>query len=100
MSGGPGVPLPIPREAKTLFAYAPAVPDGVPVVTVLIPEKAWAYMIDGNCHDYDMTNIGIPLRLIIGRCHDHADGMTIFEQANGGALKRHGFVDIRDGQDA
>jgi hypothetical protein len=86
------------RETKILFAFAPpdSQPDGVPVITLMMPQKAWEYMNGGMSHDFDLTNIGIPMKIIIGRCRDHAHGMAILEQANGGALKRSGYKDVRD----
>jgi hypothetical protein len=84
------------RETKTLFAIVPAsgATDGIPVLTFLIPTKGWDYMYGGMSHDFDLTNIGIPLKVIIGRCEDHADGMAMLGQANGGDMKK--FKDIRD----
>ena len=86
------------RESKVLFAMSPAhtQPDGVPVLVFVMPNKAWEYMKDGLGHDFDLTNVGIPLKILIGRCKDHADGMARLEQFNGGELKRSGFKDVRD----
>jgi hypothetical protein len=86
------------RETRVLFAYAPSStqPNGVPLVTLMMPQKAWDYMVGGLGHEFDMTKLGIPMRILIGRCQDHADGVHILEVANGGTLKRAGYNDVTD----
>jgi len=83
-------------EQKVLFAFAPAEsqPDGIPTLVFLMTQKARDYMINGLSHDFDLTKIGIPLKVIIGPCHDHASGLAQLEKANGGPLAR-GFRDAR-----
>jgi hypothetical protein len=78
------------RDEKVIFAFAPAssAADRVPTLTFMIPEKSWHYMQDGLCHEFNLTNVGIPLRVVIARCDDHAHGMAILEQANGGTLQK------------
>jgi hypothetical protein len=71
------------REMKCLFAYTSAAhaPDGVPVLMFLMPEAAWAYMRDGLCHEFDLTNVGVPIQVVIGRCRDHAHGKAMLRAA-------------------
>lgn len=86
------------RGTKCLFAFTPAdaAPDGVPVLAFLMPEAGWSYMQNGMCHEFDLTNVGIPLQVVIGRCVDHADGMNILRAANalGAATKDITKTDI------
>jgi hypothetical protein len=84
------------RAEKMLFAFAPAESNDskVPLLTFLMPEQAWQYMHDGLCHEFDLTQIGIPIQVIIGRCKDHAQGAEILETLNGGALRK--LKDVRD----
>jgi hypothetical protein len=87
---------PSDREEKVIFAFAPASsqPDHIPTLTFMMPEKSRHYMRNGMCHEFNLTNVGIPLRIIIGGCDDHAHGMAILQQANGGPLNK--FKDVRD----
>jgi hypothetical protein len=72
------------REMQVVFAMAPgrADKDGIPVLTFLMPPKSWTYMAGGMGHEFDLTNVGIPLRVLIGRCASHADGMDMIYRAN------------------
>lgn len=69
---------------KCLFAYTPAgnTESGVPMLLFLLPEAGWAYMANGLGHEFDLTNLGIPLQVVIARCVDHADGRAMLQKAN------------------
>jgi hypothetical protein len=41
--------------------------DGVATLTLLLPENAWEAMSDGNQRVFDMTQLGVGLKIIIGR---------------------------------
>lgn len=84
------------RSEKMLFAFAPAHTNdsNVPVLTFLMPQAAWDYMHGGLCHEFDLTKLGIPIQVVIGRCRDHVDGLEILQTVNGGALRKH--KDVRD----
>jgi len=66
------------RDEQVLFAFAKAVdePDGVPALLFLIPQAAWDYMKDGRGHDFDLTNLGIPLKVLIARTATNESGMN------------------------
>jgi hypothetical protein len=84
------------RDQKVVFAFVPAdrSEDGIPTLMFMMPEEAWRYMSKGLGHEFDLTNAGIPLRVLIGRSRNHATAMAELEKANGGKLK--GFMDLRD----
>ncbi len=73
----------LPREFKCVFAYTAAKdnPAGLPGLTFLMPEAAWHYMESGMCHEFDLTKVGIPIQVIIGRCRDHAAGIDMLRQS-------------------
>lgn len=77
------------RDEKVIFAFAPAhsQPDNIPVMTFLMPEAAWSYMQKGLCHEFDLTNVGLPIRVLIGRTKTHQTGLKLLEDMNGGSLK-------------
>jgi hypothetical protein len=85
------------REDRVLFGYCPADAsgDGVPNLVFMMPEAAWAYMSTGMCHEFDMTHVGIPMRVIIGRCRDHAEGMRLLSMASDGKFKDLRDVDMK-----
>jgi hypothetical protein len=89
--------IPTDRESKVIFSFTPGYTqlDKVPVLTFMMSQRAWDYMQNGLCHDFDLTRVDIPLKILIGRCTDHAHGMAILEQANGGALKAGKVKDVR-----
>ena len=72
-----------PRESKCLFAlcHAEQSPSGVPVLMFLMPDAAWHYMQSGLCHEFDLTNVGVPIQVVIGRCKDHAHGKAMMAQS-------------------
>jgi hypothetical protein len=78
------------RDEKVIFAFVPAdaAPDGVPTLTFMMPEQSWHYMRKGLGHEFDLTNVGIPLRVLIGRTRNHATGIAELEKANGGAMRK------------
>jgi len=72
------------RDEQVLFAFARAcdTPDNIPVLTFLISEAAWAYAKDGLGHDFDLTRVGIPVKVIIGRTKNNAAGLELLRAAN------------------
>lgn len=84
------------HDDQVLFALSPPASqkDGIPLLAFVIPEGAWNVMLDGRSHDFDLSVIGIPLKVIIGRSTDHLGGLKMLEAANGGPL--HDFLDYRD----
>lgn len=76
--------MPSERDKQVVFAMVPGhlSPDGIPFLTFLMSDAAWHYMKDGLGHDFDLVNVGVPLRVQIGRCRSHADGRRMIEEAN------------------
>lgn len=71
------------KEEQVIFGLAPAMPGDVPTATLLMPKAGWHYMRDGLCHDFDLRPFGIPLKIVLGRCINHDDGLRILRQAFG-----------------
>lgn len=81
-------------EEKVIFGVAPDEGDGLAVI-LQVPPEAWAYMKDGKTHSFDLTKIGIPLRIILAGCKNRADAVAIIEAAN----KAKGYGTLRDTRD-
>jgi hypothetical protein len=77
-------------EGKMVFGVSPeGQGDGAPVVLLGIPAAAWEYMKDGKTHTFDLTRVGIPVKLVLYGAKDHATAMEyirghIFEGAEPG----------------
>jgi hypothetical protein len=67
---------------QCIFAFKPAEnqPDGVPVLVFLMPQAGWDYMRNGLGHDFDLTNVGIPLKVLIGRCETRESGIAMLRK--------------------
>jgi hypothetical protein len=77
------------KPEQCIFAYqaAETQPDGIPVLVFLMPQAAWDYMQGGMGHDFDLTNVGIPLKVLIGRCETRESGIAM--------LRKTGLIDDR-----
>jgi hypothetical protein len=67
-------------EEQAVFMLAEA-HDGVPLLTVGIPEGAWKIMREGKTSTFDLTKAGLSLRLIIYGAEDHAAAMKVIEDS-------------------
>jgi hypothetical protein len=72
------------KPEQCLFAFKPAEnqPDGIPILMFLMPEAAWDYMHDGMSHEFDLTRVGIPIKVVIGRTKDQETGMALLQVTN------------------
>jgi hypothetical protein len=69
-----------PPEDKIVFALSPAGDgDGVPMLLLGVPRGAWEHMKDGKTHTFDLTHIGIPLKLMLYGAANHAAAMQMIE---------------------
>ena len=86
-------------EIQCIFAYTPAdkSPSGVPVIAFLMPEAGWAYMASGLCHEFDLTKIGVPIQVVIGRCRDRAHGRSMLNIGPGTADLTGSNIDMHIG---
>jgi hypothetical protein len=66
-------------DQKMLFALSPgsAETDGIETLTLLIPQAAWDYMRNGMCHEFDLTKIGVPLRMVLAGTPTHKTGLEL-----------------------
>jgi hypothetical protein len=59
-------------EEKMIFGVSPdGTGDGVPLVLLGIPAEAWEYMKDGKTHNFDLTKVGLPIKIIIFGAESH-----------------------------
>jgi hypothetical protein len=67
-------------ESKMVFGVSPdGQGDGVPVVLLGIPTGAWEYMRDGKTHSFDLTKIGVPIKILLYGAKDHSAAMKMVE---------------------
>jgi hypothetical protein len=58
-------------EEKVLFAVSPRPDDGLDIL-LGVPTAAWEYMKDGQTHTFDLTKLGLSIRIIMYGGPDHA----------------------------
>lgn len=81
-------------EEKMVFGVSPeGQGDGVPLVLLGIPAGAWEHMREGKTHTFDLTKIGLPIKIMLYGAADHAAAMKLIE----GHLSDKGmpYVDAR-----
>lgn len=81
-------------EEQVVFGIAPTSDGELPVIMLGIPEGAWKYMQDGKTHTFDLTRVGLPVRIMMFGAKDHsavmkeiedsmkAAGVPIFDERN------------------
>ena len=71
------------QNEKVVFAVSPdGQEDGVPLLLVGVSEAAWEYMKDGKTHHFDLTLIGLPIKLMLFGAKDRAAVIETIETAN------------------
>lgn len=69
-------------EQKLVFAISPTGQgDGVPLLLVGVPRDAWLYMKDGRTHHFDLSSVGIPIKLMMFGAKNHDEAMKVMQQA-------------------
>lgn len=67
-------------EEKMVFGVSPeGQGDGVPLVLLGIPAGAWEYMREGKTHTFDLTKVGLPIKIMLYGAADHAAAMKLIE---------------------
>jgi hypothetical protein len=67
-------------EEKIVFAVSPdGQGDGVPMLILGVPAAAWEYMKDGKTHNFDLTKIGVPLKLVLFGADSHDAAMKVLQ---------------------
>lgn len=68
-------------ETKMVFGISPqGQGDGIPVVLLGIPKGAWEFMKDGKTHHFDLTRLGVPVKMMLYGAKDHTEAMRVIEQ--------------------
>ena len=64
-----------------MFALSPTgTGDGVPLMVVGIPEKAWTVLIEGKTAEFDLTKAGLPIKLVLFGAKDHDAAMKMLTE--------------------
>lgn len=67
-------------EEKVVFGVAPAgTGDGVQMVLFGIPAAAWENLKNGKCSTFDLTKLGIPVKVALYGAANHAAAMELIE---------------------
>jgi hypothetical protein len=69
--------MPQDAEDKIVFALAPD--TDAPLVLLGIPSGAWEHMKNGQTHTFDLTKLGLPLKLMLYGAADHTAAMKMIE---------------------
>lgn len=69
-------------------------PDRIPVVVIGIPAGAWAYMADGKTHSFDLSRVGVPVKLMLFGTATRASAMDMITEAN--AMNGKNTIDATD----
>lgn len=69
-------------EEKMVFALIPdALGDGTALVMLGVPAGAWEHMKDGKTHTFDLTRVGVPVRLMLYGAADHDAAVKLIQDA-------------------
>jgi hypothetical protein len=61
------------KDEKIAFAISPeGQGDGIPALILGVPTGAWGYMADGKTHTFDLTSVGLPIKLVLFGGETHA----------------------------
>ncbi len=55
--------------------------DGVPILILGVPAGAWEFIKDGKTNTFDLTSIGVPLKLMVFGAATHAEAMKVLEKS-------------------
>jgi hypothetical protein len=77
------------EEQRVVFAVA-AAPK--PIIVLGVSQAAWEYMEDGHTHTFDLTKVGLPVRIIMFGGPDRAACEAWIAEHN----KRLGVTDVID----
>lgn len=67
-------------EEKMVFAVSKAGDE--PMLLLGIPAPAWDHMKDGKTHHFDLTKVGIPLKLMVFGGNTRTEIQAIIEEHN------------------
>ena len=86
------------RPEQTLFAVSYEGPgDGVPIVIIGVPEAAWLYMKDGKTNTFDLTKVGVNVKLVMFGAKDSTRAAQLIREATtstGGTIADMTSVDF------
>lgn len=84
-------------KQKVVFALGQN-PNGAYQVVLLMPPEAWDYMATGLAHEFDLTKMGVPIQIIIGRCATQDEGKAMLgaiHASQGKPTKDVSHMDVR-----
>ena len=79
------------RANQVVFAVSSRADGGVDVL-LGVPTAAWEYMQDGKTHTFDLTKLGLSIRLIMCGGKDQAQLRGWIDEHN----KRLGVTEVQD----
>jgi hypothetical protein len=69
------------RPEQVVFAVSPLADGGLDIL-LGVSKDAWKYMQDGRCHTFDLTKLGLPIRILMFGCADHQKALDYIQAHN------------------
>lgn len=82
-------------KGSVVFAKA-ATPDGVPMIILGIHPDAVEYMKDGKTNNFDLTKLGVPVRIMIFGAESQEAAIRLIEQGMAQSGRGIPLVDATD----
>jgi len=73
---------PILPEQRVVFAVSPELETNNVIILLQVPPGGWDYMKDGTCHTFDLTKMGLPVKILLAGCESREQAMQIVNDAN------------------
>ena len=67
------------RDQKIVFGIGPG-EDAKPVIILGISKAAWEYARGGMTHTFDLTSVGLPIKLVVFGAETHDDARKTLDQ--------------------
>jgi len=80
------------KPEQVVFAVSPSPGEKGADVILGIPLAAWEHMKDGKTHTFDLTKLGLPLRIILYGAPDQATARAWIDEHNKGL----GVTEVQD----
>ena len=67
-------------EEKVVFGLS-SDDKGTPFVILAIPPGAWEYMKDGKTQTFDLSSVGVPIKIMMFGAGSHDDAMKLLTES-------------------
>lgn len=67
------------KNRKVVLAKAEALPGDVPTILMGVPADAWDHMKNVKTHTFDLTKVGIPVKILMFGGADYASVIDLMD---------------------